>query len=48
MKYPKNKNGKTYGSTAEATFPETDPELISAISVDDTTGYVLKKDLDGE
>lgn len=48
MNYPKNKNGKTYGSSADATSPETEPELISAIGVDGTAGYVLKKDLDGE
>ncbi|WP_152392844.1 hypothetical protein [Paenibacillus guangzhouensis] len=48
MKFPKNKNGQTYGSSADATSPETEPELISAMGVDGTTGYVLKKDLDGE
>lgn len=46
--YPKNKNGQTYGSAADATSPETEPELIRAIGVDGTLGYVLKKDLDGE
>jgi len=48
MNYPKNKNGQTYGSSAGATSPETEPELISAIGEDGTEGYVLKKDLDGE
>ncbi|WP_458127093.1 hypothetical protein [Paenibacillus sp. Z3-2] len=48
MNYPKNKNGQTYGSSADATSPETEPELISAIGEDGTAGYVLKKDLDGE
>lgn len=48
MIYPKNKNGQTYGSAADATSPETEPELISATSVDGTEGYVLKKDIDGE
>lgn len=48
MNYPKNKNGQTYGSTADAASPETEPDLISAIGVDGTAGYVLKKDLDGE
>ncbi|TDF95184.1 hypothetical protein [Paenibacillus piri] len=48
MNYPKNKNGQTYGSAADAASPETEPELISAIGVDGTSGYVLKKDLDGE
>jgi hypothetical protein len=46
--YPKNKNGQTYGSATDATSPETVPELISAIGVDRTQGYVLKKDIDGE
>lgn len=44
--YPKNRNGQTYGSAGEPTSPE--PELIEAIGVDGTEGYVLKKDLDGE
>jgi hypothetical protein len=48
MNYPKNKNGQTYGSAADATSSETRPELISAIGVDRTKGYVLKKDIDGE
>ncbi|MGG3506138.1 hypothetical protein ABES58_11690 [Paenibacillus lautus] len=48
MNYPNNKNGQTYGSSADAASPETEPELISAIGVDGTAGYVLKKDLDGE
>ncbi|MFC7677372.1 hypothetical protein [Paenibacillus sp. GCM10028914] len=48
INYPKNKNGQTFGSSADATSPETEPELISATGVDGTAGYVLKKDLDGE
>ncbi|MCM2998633.1 hypothetical protein M3647_14185 [Paenibacillus cellulositrophicus] len=48
MNYPKNKNGQTYGSSADATSPDMEPELIRAIGVDGTAGYVLKKDLDGE
>jgi len=48
INYPKNKNGQTYGSSADASSPETEPELIRAIGVDGTAGYVLKKDLDGE
>lgn len=46
--YPENENGQTYGSSSDAASPETEPELISAIGVDGTAGYVLKKDLDGE
>jgi hypothetical protein len=48
MNYPKNKNGQTYGSSIDATSSETSPELISAIGIAGTKGYVLKKDLDGK
>ncbi|MET3544732.1 hypothetical protein ABID47_001326 [Paenibacillus favisporus] len=48
MNFPKNKNGQTYGSSADAASPDMEPELIRAIGVDGTAGYVLKKDLDGE
>lgn len=48
MIFPKNNNGQTYGSSADASSPEMEPELISAVGIDGTTGYVLKKDLDGE
>lgn len=46
--YPKNEFGKTYGSALKATSPETEPDLIKAIGVDGTIGYVLKSDLNGE
>lgn len=46
--YPKNENGQTYGSAADAISPETEPDLIRAKGVDGTSGYVQKKDLDGE
>ncbi|GBG07209.1 hypothetical protein PAT3040_01757 [Paenibacillus agaridevorans] len=46
--YPENENGQTYGSDADATSPETRPDLIRAIGEDGIEGYVLKKDLDGE
>ncbi|WP_422661192.1 hypothetical protein ACK8P5_12190 [Paenibacillus sp. EC2-1] len=48
MIFPKNNNGQTYGSSADASSPEMEPELISAVGIDGTKGYVLKKDLDGE
>lgn len=48
LNYPENKNGQTYGSAADATYSGTEPELISAMGVDGTKGYVLKKDIDGE
>ncbi|MFD0679412.1 MULTISPECIES: hypothetical protein [unclassified Paenibacillus] len=46
--YPKNENGQTYGFAADATSYESIPDLISAVGVDGTAGYVRKKDLDGE
>lgn len=46
--YPKNENGQTYGSGADASSPETVPDLIRAIGVDGTEGYLLREDLDGE
>ncbi|WP_143811865.1 hypothetical protein [Paenibacillus sp. SSG-1] len=48
MNFPKNIHGQTYGSSADAASPGMEPELIRAIGVDGTEGYVLKKDLDGE
>jgi hypothetical protein len=48
MNFPKNQHGQTYGSSADAASPGMEPELIRAIGVDGTAGYVLKKDLDGE
>lgn len=46
--YPMNKNGQTYGSAADADSPENEPDLIKAIGVDGTEGYVRKTDLVGE
>jgi len=48
MNFPKNKNGQTYGSASDATSSKTRPDLIQAIGVDGTKGYVLKKDIEGE
>ncbi|WP_212983966.1 hypothetical protein [Paenibacillus cineris] len=48
VNFPKNKHGQTYGSSADAASPGMEPELIRAIGVDGTAGYVLEKDLDGE
>jgi hypothetical protein len=44
--FPKNKNGQTYGSSADAISPYTEPYLIKAQGVNGTIGYVLKTDLD--
>src|SRR5690348_6667760 len=46
--YPENENGQTYGSAKEATSVEMLPDLINIGSVNDITGYVLKKDYLGE
>lgn len=46
--YPKNENGQTYGSAADAISNETMPDLIRAAGVDGTVGYVRKEDLEEE
>ena len=43
-----NENGLTYGSGLDATPPYTEPDLIEAIGVDGTIGYLLSKDLNTE
>lgn len=45
--YQKNENGQTYGSAANATSIETEPDLILAEGVDGTIGYVRSVDLNG-
>lgn len=45
--YPKNLNGQTYGSNTQATSIETEPDLILAIGVDGTEGYIKSVDLNG-
>lgn len=45
--YPTNENGQTYGSALYATSPNTEPDLIKAIGVDGTVGYVRSVDLNG-
>jgi hypothetical protein len=44
-KYPVNSSGQTYGSVSKAISEETEPDLIAAIGLDGTKGYVLSKDL---
>ncbi len=46
--FPMNENGQTYGSSLYCTSPETIPDLIQAMGIDGTEGYVLKNDLNGE
>lgn len=43
--YPKNQNGETYGSLLDAPSPDLDPDLIAAIGVDGTEGYVRATEL---
>lgn len=43
--FPKNQYGQTYGSSLDATSPETEPDLIAATGVDGTNGYVKRTDL---
>ncbi|MFJ7185065.1 metal ABC transporter substrate-binding protein [Lysinibacillus xylanilyticus] len=44
--YPTNENGQTYGpDMGELMLDE--PDLISAIGIDGTVGYVKKEDLNG-
>jgi hypothetical protein len=44
--YSVNEYGLTYGSAAKAVSRETEPDLISAVGIDGTKGYVYAKDLD--
>lgn len=47
-KFSVNSNGQTYGSAANAISVETEPDLIAAVGIDGTKGYVLSKDLRDE
>lgn len=47
-KYSVNENGQSYGSAALATSPDQEPDLIAAVGVDGTEGYVLSTDLMGK
>ncbi|MCX8131624.1 MAG: peptidase M56 BlaR1 [Clostridia bacterium] len=46
--YPKNESGETYGSALYAENQEDEPDLIKAIGVDGTVGYVKSSDLTGD
>ncbi len=46
--YPQNASGETFGSLLYATSSETAPDLVKAIGVDGTEGYVRASDLIGE
>lgn len=45
--FPTNKYGQTYGSSANCSI-EQEPDLVKAIGIDGTAGYVLSKDLNEE
>lgn len=44
--YAVNANGETFGSLADATSPETEPDLIQAVANNGQYGYVKKAELD--
>lgn len=44
-KYQVNEYGQTYGSGVYAVSVETEPDLIAAVGIDGTEGYVYAKDL---
>ena len=46
--FPQNESGETYGSSLDATPYEKGPDLIKAIGVDGTIGYVRATELEGE
>lgn len=46
--YPVNADGLTYGSLLYANDIGEQPDLISAVGTDGTTGYILRKDFDPE
>lgn len=43
--FPRNASGMTYGSGLDAVSPATEPDLIEAIGVDGTHGYVRATDV---
>lgn len=45
--YPKNQNGETYGSVLDAPLVGVEPDLIAAVGVDGTEGYVRSTELNG-
>jgi hypothetical protein len=43
--YPQNASGQTYGSLGDVTVPGTEPDLVKAMGVDGTVGYVRCSDI---
>lgn len=44
--YALNEQGLTLGTVADATSPDTEPDLILAVATNGREGYVYKRDLD--
>lgn len=44
--YPKNAQGQTFGSAADAASPDQEPDLILVVATNGREGYVRKVDLD--
>ena len=44
--YPKNASGQTYGSAANATTPQNEPDLILVVATNGKTGYAKRTDLE--
>ncbi|WP_281884058.1 hypothetical protein [Agromyces rhizosphaerae] len=44
--YPRNANGQTYGSAADAPAPGAEPDLILVMATNGIEGYVQKAELD--
>lgn len=44
--YSRNANGNTYGFVKDSLSPETEPDLIAALTTDGKRGYVSKAELD--
>lgn len=43
--FPRNANGQTYGSDTNVTSPDQEPDLVSAVGVGGTQGYVRSVDM---
>ena len=46
--YEVNENGETFGTGADAKYPEDEPDLVAALGDNGIEGYVRKTELDGE
>lgn len=46
--FPVNQNGQTYGSLMDVNTPGQEPDLVKAVGVDGTLGYVKFVDMQGK